>query len=189
MRQVILQIDVTLDSFISGPNGERDWATTDEEMNQDALILLSKTDTILLGRLVYEQFVKYWPFADVSVPSTVGRIASQINYATKVVFSRTLDKVEWGQWNNARLVKGDVGQAISEMKSQPGKDLLLYGGADILSMFIQSGLVDEYQLRLYPVILGSGKNLFKEIHNMVDLNLVKTKSYQNGVVLLVYQPK
>ena len=188
MRQVILQIDITLDGFIAGPNGEMGWVKADEEMNQDANELLSTADTILLGRLAYQLFADYWPFADTNATSTESKIAYQLNHATKVVFSRTLDKVEWGKWNNARLVKGNIAGVLSEMKAQAGKNLVLYAGADIVSTFMQLGLVDEYRLRVHPIVLGSGKPLFKDIKDRRNLKLLTTKSYKNGAILLDYQP-
>ena len=188
MRQVILQIDITLDGFIAGPDGELNWVKADEEMNQDANALLRTVDTVLLGRRAYQLFAQYWPFADTNASSTESQIARQLNQATKVVFSKTLGTVAWGQWNNARLVNGNVDEAVLTMKRQPGKNLVLYTGADIVSTFIQLGLVDDYRLRIHPVVLGSGKPLFKEIQARVPLTLVQTKSYQNGVVLLHYRP-
>ena len=188
MRQVILQIDITLDGFVAGPNGETDWVTADEKMNQDAKELLSTADTILLGRVAYQAFVAYWPSADTNSSHPASQIARLINQATKVIFSRTLDAVEWGQWHNAKLVNSNVAEAIQKMKEQPGKNLILYAGANIASTFIQDGLVDDYRLRIHPVVLGGGKPLFKDIQARIPLTLVQTKLYQNGVALLHYQP-
>lgn len=162
--------------------------TSDEHMNHDANELLRTADTILLGRIAYQAFVAYWPFADTNASTTGGQIARQINEATKVVFSRTLESVTWGTWNNARLIKEHVGETIADMKAQSGKNLLLYAGATIASTFIQQGFVDEYRLRVHPVVLGSGKPLFKDTGASIPLTLVQTISYHNGVVLLHYQP-
>ena len=188
MRQVILQIDLTLDGFIADSNGEINWVKPDPEMNQDANALLSAADTILLGRVAYQDFVTYWPFADTTASSTESQIASKINHANKVVFSKTLDTVEWGAWNNARLVKTDIAEEITNMKAQSGKNLILYAGAAIISTFMQLDLVDEYLFRVHPVVLGSGKSFFRNLHDKIDLKLVKTKVYQHGVVLFDYKP-
>jgi dihydrofolate reductase len=161
MRQVIWQIDITLDSFVAGPKGETDWVTADEQMNQDAYRLLCTVDTILLARVAYQDFAQYWPFADTHAESTIGQIALLINQATKVIFSRTLNTVAWGQWNNAKLINGDIDQAIRAMKEQPGKHLLLYAGADIASAFIRHGLVDDYRLRIHPVVVGVGNHYLR----------------------------
>ena len=187
MRHVILQIDITLDGFVAGSNGETDWVTADEAMNHDANALLGTVDTIVLGRVAYQQFAAYWPFADTTASSTESQIARQLNAATKVVFSRTLETVEWGHWKNAKLMNGNVREAILAMKTQPGKDLLLYAGAEIVSTFIQLGLVDHYRLRVHPVVLGSGKPIFTDSKDRINLKLVQAKSYQNGAVLLDYR--
>jgi dihydrofolate reductase len=188
MRQVILQIDITLDGFVAGSQGELDWVTADEEMNHDANALLGTADTVLLGRMAYQLFADYWPFADTTASSTESHIAQRLIQASKVVFSKTLDTVAWGSWNNARLAKGSVMEEILEMKAQPGKDLVLYAGAEIVSTFIRLGLVDHYRLRVHPVVLGSGKPIFTDSKDRINLKLLQAKPYQNGVVLLDYQP-
>jgi dihydrofolate reductase len=188
VRKVILQIDVTLDGFVAGPNGETDWVTEDAEMNQDAYDLLTTADTILLGRVAYQMFVSYWPFVDLNGSNIESKIAHQLNQATKIVFSRTLEKVEWGNWDNARLVKGNIAEEITNLKSLPGKNLLLYAGAEIAATFIRLGLIDEYRLRIHPVVVGGGKPLFKDLTAGFHLNLVKAKAYKNGAVLLEYRP-
>lgn len=188
MRKVILQIDVSLDGFVDGPNGETDWVTEDAEMNQDAYDLLTTVDTILLGRVAYQMFVDYWPNVDTNASSIESKIAHQLNHATKIVFSRTLETVEWGKWDNARLLRGNIVEEIFKLKSLPGKNLVLYAGAEIVSTFIRLGLVDEYRLRIHPVVLGGGKPLFKDIAAGFQLNLINTKAYNNGAVLLDYLP-
>lgn len=188
MRKVILQIDMTVDGFIAGTDDKIDWVTADDEMNQEASDLLASADTIMLGRVAYQDFIQYWPYADTTGPSLASKITSQINHATKLVFSRTLDSVEWGSWNNARLIKDHIAEEIAQIKAQPGKNLLLYAGADIISSFMQLNLIDEYRLRIHPVVLGEGKPLFKDIDTPVKLNLVNSKPYKNGAVLMNYVP-
>jgi dihydrofolate reductase len=187
MRKLILQIDVSLDGFVAGQNNDTSWVTSDEAMNQEASDLLSTVDTILLGRVAYQQFVTYWPFADVNAATTLSKITRQINEATKLIFSRTLKQVEWGTWNNARLIQTNAVEEVAKMKTQPGKNLLLYAGADIISTFIRADLVDEYRVRVHPVVMGQGKPLFPPIENQMNLKLVRAKAYQNGAVLLDYQ--
>src|ERR1043166_691644 len=108
MRKVILQIDMTLDGFVGAPDGDTSWVTGDEEMNAEASDLLTTVDTIMLGRVAYQDFVTFWPFADTTAPTTISKITRQLNEATKIVFSKTLEKVEWGTWNNARLVQANI---------------------------------------------------------------------------------
>lgn len=187
MRQVILQIDVTLDGFIAGPNGETDWVTSTEEMNREASDLLSTVDTILLGRVAYQQFVTFWPFADTSAPTTLSKITSQLNHADKIIFSKTLDKVDWGAWNNARLVRDNIPDEIARLKALPGKNLLLYAGANIIATFVQNNLIDEYRVRIHPVILGGGAPLFPPLNHSYKLHLMQTSTYSNGVAMLAYE--
>ena len=156
-------------------------------MNAEASDLLTSVDTILLGRVAYQSFVTYWPFADTTAPTTISKITRQLNEATKIVFSKTLEKVEWGTWNNARLVQANIPEEIARLKEQSGKNLLLYAGADIVSTFIRSDLIDDYRLRIHPVALGAGKPIFQRIENQMNLKRVRAKPYQNGAVLLEYQ--
>jgi dihydrofolate reductase len=159
----------------------------DEEFNQYAIDLLNTVDTILFGRLTYQLFESYGPAAATS-PSTSKsdlEIAHQINNMTKVVFSRTLDRVEW---KNARLLKEIIPQEIVKMKQQPGKDMVIYGSGSIVSELMNMGLIDECRIIVNPVILGNGKPLFKGLKDRLNLELLKTKTFSSGNVLLSYQP-
>jgi len=122
--------------------------------------------------------VDYWPNA-------TGEFANKMNRMPKIVFSRTLEKVEW---NNTRLIKDNIAEEISKMKQQPGKDLVLFAGADIAETLRQLGLIDEYRLLVNPVILGSGKPLFQNITDRIKLKLLKTQTFNCGNVLLCYKP-
>lgn len=188
MRKVILQIDGTLDGFIADANGALDWVTSDEAMEAEASVLLESADTILLGRVAYQMFAAYWPFADTSATTILSKITSQINHVTKIVFSRTLEHAEWGEWNNAQIIRDNIPEAINKLKALPGKNLLLYAGGRIVSTFIQNGLIDEYHLRVHPVVLGKGMPLFPSVEARLNLQLMRTNAYKNGAVLLVYQP-
>jgi dihydrofolate reductase len=187
MRKVILQIDITLDSFVAGKDDDHSWVKSDPEMNREGSELLDTVDTILLGRVAYEEFSSFWPTASFDPSTTEYKIARQLNEATKIVFSRTLKQAEWGTWNNAKVINGNIAEEIAKLKSQPGKNLLLYAGADIASTFIRDNLFDEYRLRVHPVIVGQGKALFQHGGAQTNLKLVQAKSYANGAVLLEYQ--
>jgi len=178
MRKVILHMMASLDGFIEGPNKELDWHAWDDEMEKYADDLLSTVDAILLGRVAYELFADYWPSAKDSITPKM------INLP-KIVFSKTLEKVEW---KNSRLVKENIAEEMSKMKQQPGKDLVLFGGAGIASTFIKLGLIDEYRIIVNPVVLGRGNPLFKGLKDKLNLKLLKTKTYSSGNVILYYQP-
>jgi dihydrofolate reductase len=120
--------------------------------------------------------------------TTHSKITAEINHATKLVVSNTLEKAEWGSWNNARVVSGDLTEEIAMLKAQPGKNMLLYAGAGIVSTFIRLGLIDEYRLRVHPVALGSGLPIFARLEDRLELKLVQAKPYPNGATLLEYRP-
>jgi dihydrofolate reductase len=187
MRKVILSEMISLDGFFAGPNGEIDWHIVDEEFNQYAIDLLNTVDTILFGRVTYQLFESYWPAAATN-PSTSKsdlEIAHKINNITKVVFSKTLKKTEW---KNTKLIKEIIAEMILKMKRQPGKNIVIYGSGSIASTFMNLGLIDDYLLFVNPVVLGSGKPLFKNIKDRHNLLLANTKTFKSGVVLLDYQP-
>lgn len=177
MRKLILQMMVSLDGFFEGPKRELDWHVWDEEMEKEAHETLDSVDAILLGRVAYQLFADYWPTSKDS-------IAPKLNRLPKIVFSRTLQKVEW---NNSGLFKGDIREEFSEAKAEPGKGFILYGGGDIASTFMKLGLIDEYRLVVNPVVLGSGRPLFNG-NARTNLELFKTRNFNCGNVMLYYQP-
>jgi dihydrofolate reductase len=126
----------------------------------------------------------YWPTPAASANDPM--MAEGINSATKIVFSRTLDSVTWGSWNNARLVKANIGDEIAALKQQPGKDIMIFGSGSIVSALTNLGLIDEYQLLVVPVILGKGKPEFDSLSAAVKLKLLDAKPFKTGVVLLTY---
>jgi dihydrofolate reductase len=193
MRKVIASTFVTLDGLMVGPNEEMDWVldNLDGEMENDVADQLKSVDAILLGRVTYQIMANYWPTATAgtSVPRSQGVedpiITDRMNNLPKIVFSKTLQKVEW---NNSRLVKENIADEVSKIKQQPGKDMVILGSASIVQTFTNIGLIDEYRLLLHPVALGSGKPLSKDINDRLNLKLMKTKTYKNGVVSFDYQP-
>jgi len=187
MRKVILAMQVTLDGFIEGPNGELDWAMKeDEEGWKDHFELMRSVDTLLLGRVMYPGFEKYW----IAAPTNPSSTKNEIEYAhlaektQKIVFSRTLEKVEW---KTTRIVKDHIAEEIQRMKQQPGKDMVLLGGAGLASTFMNLGLIDEYHLIVNPLVLGGGKQLFKEVKERHMLKLLGTKTLKSGKVVLHYR--
>lgn len=183
MRKVIAFENVTLDGFFAGPNGEIDWFKRNEEMAKYAIEGASTESIILLGRVTYELMAGYWPSA--SPPAEDPILIDKMNNLPKIVFSKTLEKAEW---SNTRLIKDNIAKEIQKMKQQPGKDMVILGSGSIVQTFTNLGLIDEYQLLVHPVVLGSGKPLFKDIKDRINLKLVKTKTFSSGNILLVYQP-
>jgi dihydrofolate reductase len=184
MRKVIASPFVTLDGFMAGPQGELDWNEPyfDEEMANYIGDQFSAVDTILFGRVTYQFFAQYWPTQGVKDDPI---FAEKMNSLPKIVFSKTLSKVEW---NNSRLVKGDIAEEISSLKQQQGRDMVIDGSPSLIHSFTHLGLIDEYRLRVHPVVLGSGVPLFKNIKDRMKLSLLESKTFRSGVVILHYQP-
>jgi dihydrofolate reductase len=185
MRKVILSNMVTLDGFFEGPNKELDWHIVDEEFNQYAIDLLSNVDALLFGRVTYQLMADYWPAAatNPSTPKSDLEIADKMNNLPKIVFSKTLQEVKW---NNSRLIKANIAEEISKMKTQPGKDMVIFGSGSIVSTFMQLGLIDEYRIIVNPVVLGNGNPLFKGINDKQNLKLLNTRVLGSGIVILYY---
>ena len=177
MRKVILSMMVSTDNFIEGTNKELDSFQDDDEVLKYFEDLLDSVDAIMYGRRSYELMLDYWPKA-------TGTIADKMNKKSKIVFSKTLASVSW----NTRVIKDNIAEEITAMKQELGKDLVLYAGAEILSTFRKLNLVDEYRLVVYPVVLGNGTPLFKDVTNTIRLKLLNTRKFNSGVVLLTYQP-
>ncbi len=184
MRKVVFQNMVSLDGFFEGPHKwEIDWHTVGEEFNEFAINALKAADAIIFGRETYLGMANYWSSAEALKDDPI--VAGYMNSLSKIVFSRSLDKADW---NNTRLVNTDAVAEIARLKTQPGQDLLIFGSADLASTLIQNGLIDEYRIFINPIVLGDGAPLFKGIKNRLPLKLVDSKIFQNGLVLLVYQP-
>jgi dihydrofolate reductase len=184
MRKIIVSNLVTLDGFFEGPNRELDWFVTGEEFFQYVRELLDGVDTILFGKHTYQMMASYWPLASISENDPV--IKEKMNCLPKVVFSKTLENVEWGKWNNARLVNENIPWEIKKMKQSPGKDMVIFGSGKLVSSLTQLGLIDEYRLIVNPVILGKGNPLFKGMKDRRSLHLIKTKTLGTGVVIHHY---
>ena len=183
MRKVFLFMMVTLDGFFEGPDHEIDWHNVDEEFNDFAIDQLNEVDALLFGRVTYEGMASYWPTQLAIEDDPI--IAGKMNAVPKIVFSRTLDKAEW---NNSRLVKENVAEEVLQLKQQQGRDLAIFGSANLTMSLLQMGLIDELRLMVNPVVLGKGRPLFTGIQDKLNLRLLKTRVFRSGNVLLYYQP-
>ena len=184
MRKIIVSNLVSLDGFMSGPNGEIDWFVNiaDKEFEGYAVSLMNTVDTMLFGRVTYQLMESYWPnaMADAEDP----RIINAMNNFSKVVFSKTLKTVDW---KNSKIINGNLFEEVSRLKQQPGKDMVIYGSGSIVSTLTQKGLIDDYRIFVCPVLLGNGIPQFREINTRKSLKLLDTKSFKSGLVLLHYQ--
>lgn len=182
MRNLFSFNMVTLDGFFEGPNRSIDWHNVDSEFNEFAVAQLHEIGTLLFGRITYELMASYWPTPGARENDSV--VAGLMNHIPKVVFSRTLQRAEW---ENSQLVKDHVGEAILNLKRQDGKDMAIFGSANLLSALMKLDLVDEHRLMVNPVILGNGTPLFQGT-DRTALRLVRSRPFGNGNVLLCYQP-
>jgi dihydrofolate reductase len=186
MRKLKLQVQMTIDGYIGGVNGEMDWMVFnwDDKLNQYVTALTESVDTIVLGRGLAEGFIPHWASvaADPNNPEVeAGKLFTNL---PKVVFTKTLDG---SPWDNTVLAKGDLVEEITNLKQQAGGDIIAYGGATFVSTLIQHGLIDEFNLFINPVAIGHGMSIFKELNGKQSLNLVRATSFDCGIVVLHYK--
>jgi dihydrofolate reductase len=183
MRKVVFQNMVTLDGFFEGLHQEIDWHMVDEDFNNESLKINESADTLLFGRITYELMANYWPTEEGMRDNPL--VARMMNSLPKVVFSRTLERADW---SNTRLIHGDAAQEVKRLKQMSGKDIVIFGSADLAADLIDLDLIDEFRIFINPVVLGDGHPLFKRLKTPLRLQLIDSKVFNNGLVLLVYQP-
>jgi dihydrofolate reductase len=181
MRKVIYSFGVSLDGFIAGPDGEIDWSAPDEELHRFHNDQTRELGAHLLGRRLYETMV-YWDTPDESWSPVEREFADIWRALPKIVFSRTLERVE----GNARLASDDVAEEVARLKQEPGKDIAV-GGASLASTLMRRGLIDEYRLFVNPVILGAGTPYFPPLEERINLRLVETRTFGSRVVYVRYE--
>jgi dihydrofolate reductase len=166
MRKIVLNLAVSLDGFIEGPNGEFDWCFDDQDYGLEAFF--NSIDSIFMGRKSYE---------------LVKTMGDDLYKGKKIyVFSRTLKEVAPGE----ELIAANFEEQVTQIKHSAGKDIWLFGGASLISSFITLQLIDEFMLSVHPIILGAGKPLFTDIKDRTLLKLQDAKTYSSGLVQLFY---
>jgi dihydrofolate reductase len=187
MRNLIFQEFLSLDGYAADKDHSTKFFEAPEfsqDSDDDLLEEMNRFDTILLGANTYRMFVDFWPSAETSEQI----VADKLNSIPKVVFSNTLKEAPWGKWPAATVVTGDAVSSIKKMKQQPGKDLVLWGSISLAQDIMKANIIDEYQFRIVPVILGGGTLLFGE-RDQLDLKLTKSKPYPSGLLLACYTAK
>jgi dihydrofolate reductase len=188
MRKVVVSEFVSLDGVIEDPSWT--FRFSSEEQERFKFDELAASDAILLGRVTYEGFAAAWPsmMDQYSGPrrAELGEHADMMNSYPKHVVSTTLQ--EPLEWNNSTLIKGNIAEEVSELKRQPGKDVLVFGSTDLVNTLIQHDLIDEYRLMVFPVVVGKGKRLLRDGTDTKILELVGTEIFGSGVVVLTYCP-
>lgn len=187
MRKLKLQVQMTIDGFVAGPEGQLDWmwapSERDDSLFQRVIELADSCDTILLGRKMTREFVDYWEnVVDNQPDSPEQPLAQRMVNMRKIVFSRTETAISG---RNLEVENGDLATAVQALKKGPGKDIIVYGGANFVSSLISLNLIDEYFIFRSPVAIGKGLSIFKE-QKMLKLDSVT--AYKNGKVVNKYLP-
>jgi dihydrofolate reductase len=180
MRKIVLDLAVTLDGFIEGPNGEIDWCIMDDDMNFDGF--LAGIDTIFYGRVSYDMWGNFQPAADAGEAEKA--LWAGVHAKKKYVFSSRP-----AQDSKATFITSGLAEKVAEIKQQEGRDIWLYGGAKLIETFIRLRLIDVYRLSVHPVVLGAGKPLFSNLEERMNLALVSVNQFKSGVVQLIYGHK
>jgi len=186
LRKLKLQVQISVDGFIAGPNGEMDWITWSwgDDIKKYVTALTDSVDTILLGRKLAEGFIPHWQSVVSNPNNREHAFGNEMIDRPKFVFSETLSK---SLWDNTTVINGDLVSEIKKIKGQTRKDIIVYGGAKFVSSLIKENLIDEFNLFINPVAIGTGKPIFKELNQKQDLTLVETRSFDCGITLLCYK--
>src|SRR5579872_1677159 len=187
MSKLIVFNHCSVDGYIADANGDMSWAKpAADDAEWDAFVVQNTTGsgTLLFGRVTYDMMRSYWPtpLAAQQMPA----IAARMNNFRKVVFSRTLTSATW---QNTTLVKEDLAAAVRKRKQEPNQGMVILGSASIVAQLAQEKLIDEYQVVVNPVALGSGKTMFQGITSPLRLRLLNSRPFKNGKVLLTYAPE
>lgn len=188
LRKLKLQVQMSVDGYIAGSNGEMDWLVWnwDDKLKEYVNELTESVDSILLGRKMTEGFISYWSDVMAKPDNPDYIFAKKMIETPKVVFTKTLNK---SKWVNTDIATGDLTGEINKLKRQEGKDIIVYGGASFDSSLIKAGLIDEFHLFVNPAAIGKGMTIFKDLNEIQKLILVKSLAFDCGIVLLHYEPK
>lgn len=181
MRKVIVAISMSLDGFVAPVKGAPDHRSIPEDpaLKRIKLDWLGQVGTHAMGRVTYNEMASHWP-------DSTDDYAAPMNDLPKVVFSKTLEKADWG---NSRVARGDIVEEITTLRGEPGGDIVAWGGATFVQELSRLGLVDEYRLVINPVALGSGLPLFKDLSEPIDLQLLQARTFDTGAALHIYRPR
>lgn len=172
---------VTLNGFFEGANKDTTWHVHGVEEDNFAVEMLGQDDILLFGRITYELMFSYWP-SEFALENN-SKVAEGMNRAEKIVFSKTLDKVEW---NNARLIRDNVVEEVRKIK-ESGRNMSILGSGKIGALFASHDLIDEFQIMIDPMLLGNGVPVFNGLNHQINLKLKEARTFKSGTVLLTYE--
>jgi dihydrofolate reductase len=181
MRKVVAAEFLSLDGVMESPD-QWHFPYFNDEMGQAVGEGFETSDALLMGRVLYEEWVAFWPNQN----PEENPVAERMNGVRKYVVSTTLQ--EPLEWNNASLIGGDVAEEISQLKQEPGKDIVISGSGALVRSLLDYGVLDELKLMVHPIVVGSGKKLFEDGEKRTALELVESKTFTTGVVYLTYRP-
>jgi dihydrofolate reductase len=171
---------ITADGYFEGQHKDISWHRVDQEVNEFIIEQMGTTDTLLFGRKTYRTMEAFWPKKKAFELDPV--VAGMMSSYTKIVFSAPREKAAW---QNTRLLRGNAVEEVEKLKEQQGKNMFVFGSASLCETLIKNNLIDEFRLMINPVTLGKGKPFF---HSKMNLQLLKTKVFGNGNVLICYRP-
>lgn len=185
MKRLKLQVQITIDGFVSGPNGELDWMTWnwDDKLKNFVTRLSDPIDTILMGKNMTDGFINHWKKVKEDKDNPEYWAGVKFTDTPKVVFTKTLLEP---RWDNVTLAKGELKEEVNRLKSQSGTYLMVYGGAGFVSSLIKENLIDDYYLFVNPVAIGKGKSIFGDIKNNFSLHLVDSFKFDCGIIINHY---
>lgn len=183
MRKLQLQVQISVDGFIAGENGEMDWMEWNwsEDIKQYVSSITEPIETVLLGRKLAEGFIPYWADAATKEPKVEG--SEKFSTVHKMVFTKTLKTHEW---KNTELATGELAEEVNKLKGKDGGTLMAYGGGSFVTSLIKEGLIDEFHLLVNPTALGKGLPIFQGLETLQQFKLVEAKGFDCGIALLHY---
>ncbi len=185
MRRIILGMQVTLDGYIAGPEGDMSWVDTGAEAWEHNFESFNTSDAVIMGRVLYEGFLQYWPAAGASPKSNKyeKEYSEWIAQAHKYVFSNSLKSADW---ENSTLVPGDPVTEVARIRQSQGGAILVAGGARLAATFAGLGLIDEFRILIVPKVIGGGTGFLKGIRDSIDLKLCESRMFKSGTIAAHY---
>jgi dihydrofolate reductase len=184
MPKLVTYNMVSLDGYFTDANGDMSWAhKKDPEWQAFVSENASGGGQLLFGRVTYDLMASFWPTPIAAQSNPI--VVERMNSLPKIVFSRTLDQASW---NNTTLVKGDLTTEVRKLKREPGPNMTIMGSGSIVAQLADAGLIDEYQIVVSPLVLGSGRTLFEGVKRKLPMKFTKSRAFGNGNVVLCYEP-
>jgi dihydrofolate reductase len=182
MSRIVTFLVSTVDGFYAGPDEEFDWPVVDAEFNEFAVAQLKEADALMFGRVTYSYMAQYWPTPQAQQDDPA--VAKLMNDTPKIVVTRTLETAEWAPTTIVR----DLAE-LAEIKTRPGRDIIVMGSPDLTVSLMNAGLLDELRVMVHPVVLGAGRSLLRTADRRYQVKLLSSRPFASGSVLNTYAPQ